>query len=62
MLPTLLTLLILVFLVTGFCIPCPCLDADLSLRADVLVWWILIDEPLLLVLWRPNRGASSMLL
>ena len=49
-LPTLLTLLILVFLATGFCPPCPCLEADLSLRADVLVWWILIEDPLLLLL------------
>jgi len=61
-LPTLLTLLILVFLATGFCTPCPCFEADLSLSADVLVWWILIEDPLLLVLWRPDLGASSKLL
>ena len=66
-LATLLVLLILVVrtIVVGSptALPLyPCFEADLSLNADVLVWCILIEVPLLLLLCLPDLVPSSKLL
>ena len=63
----LLVLLMLVVRIIVLCSPTalppwPCFEADLSLRAEVRVWWILIEEPLLLLLYFPDLCTSSKLL